>query len=160
MPSNYTGNPSSTQAPASAPGDAVDVVMALPVDGDLINGSAFAQAYKVAADWIAFLRNFKATFAHASGSGYNAITFGNFRILIEELAMDSTAPGVPIYTAHTFALPFATTLAVIPIPRSNLWVANIDNFTATAVTVWPAWIGLTAYNAPYPVRIVSIGLVA
>jgi len=56
MSSNYTGNPSSTQAPAAAPDPDNFPIAVLPADGDPDNAASVAQAYKVLADYIAWLK--------------------------------------------------------------------------------------------------------
>ena len=162
MPSNYDGNPTSTQAPASAPGDAVAVKMALPVDGDLRNVSSIYQSLKVAADWIAFLRDFKSTFTYTTHSATeHSIRIGNFRILIEEFEMDTVTPGAPVLTVHTFATAFGTTLAAIPIPQEHPSLAlAVGTLTTTTAAIIPQWLNGTTYDAPYGIRLISIGLVA
>lgn len=57
MASQYTGDPTATQAPSPTPGMGVYPIGNLPVDGDTLNASAFAQAYKVCLDYIAFLQS-------------------------------------------------------------------------------------------------------
>lgn len=57
MPSNYTGNPAATQAPAAAPGANVAPILALPVDADAFNSAAFYQEFKALADYVAWLNN-------------------------------------------------------------------------------------------------------
>lgn len=68
MPTNYTGNPTAVEAPASAPGPGVAPILALPADGEPVNAAAFAQAYKVCADYIAYLnlQSVNAMFGDAS----------------------------------------------------------------------------------------------
>jgi hypothetical protein len=56
MASQYTGNPTATQAPSPAPSFNADPIGNLPADGDTLNASSVAQAFKVPLDWIAFLR--------------------------------------------------------------------------------------------------------
>jgi hypothetical protein len=159
MPTEYDGNPTSAQSPALSPGDAVAVKMNLPVDGDLKNVSSIYQALKVAADWIAFLRNFKATFAHTSGSGWHALTLGNFRILIESFNLDSTSTE-PISTGHAHGATFATRLVSIPTRDNDQPLTmSVAYNTATSMIVHPRYDSVTG-DAPYPVTIVTIGLVA
>lgn len=58
MATQYDGNPTATQDPASAPGNAVAVKTNLPVDA--LNVSSIYQPFKVLADWIAWLRDNRA----------------------------------------------------------------------------------------------------
>jgi hypothetical protein len=55
MASNYTGSPTATQAPAAAPAPDGAPIGVLPADGDPPNAAAFAQAYKVCLDYLAWL---------------------------------------------------------------------------------------------------------
>jgi hypothetical protein len=55
MASNYTGDPTAVQAPASAPGVGVAPIVVLPDDPDAFNAAAFYQAYKTLADYTAFV---------------------------------------------------------------------------------------------------------
>ncbi len=55
MPTNYTGDPTATQAPAATPNPEGAPIVALPADGDPPNASTFAQAFKVVADFTAWL---------------------------------------------------------------------------------------------------------
>jgi hypothetical protein len=159
MPTQYDGNPTNVQSPAAAPGDVVAVKMNLAVDGDLMNVSSTYQPFKVLADWIAFLRDHKATFAHTSGSGWHALTFGNFRILIESFNLDSTSTE-PISTGHSHGATFATRLVSIPTRDNDQPLTmSVAYNTATSMIVHPRYDSVTG-DAPYPVTIVTIGLVA
>ncbi len=51
----YTGDPDSTQAPSGPPDGGAPPILNLPDDSDPPNGATFAQAYKVVADFIAWL---------------------------------------------------------------------------------------------------------
>jgi hypothetical protein len=55
MSTNYTGNPTATQSPASPPGPGVAPETVLPADGDPLNAASVAQAFKVLADYEAWL---------------------------------------------------------------------------------------------------------
>lgn len=55
MASNYTGSPTATQAPAAAPAPDGAPIGVLPADADPPNAAAFAQAYKVCLDYLAWL---------------------------------------------------------------------------------------------------------
>ena len=55
MSTNYTGNPTATQAPSPIPGAQAFPIAVLPADGDADNAASVAQAFKVLADNIAFL---------------------------------------------------------------------------------------------------------
>lgn len=55
MSTTYTGNSSNTQAPSPTPGPGVPPVVVLPADGDADNAASVAQAFKVLADFIAWL---------------------------------------------------------------------------------------------------------
>jgi hypothetical protein len=63
MSSNYDGNPSGVQSPASAPVAGSPPRLVLPADADAANAASIAQALKVVADYEAFLQN---PFANAS----------------------------------------------------------------------------------------------
>jgi hypothetical protein len=56
MPSNYTGNPTATQAPSPAPSLDADPIGALVADADAQAAASYIHPEKVALDWIAFLR--------------------------------------------------------------------------------------------------------
>lgn len=88
MPSNYTGDPTATQAPSPPPDPAVFPIVALPVDADPPNGSTFEQAYKVLADFIAWLM---APFAKASQWAVGIMTFRtaalHTRFLVDHLGL-------------------------------------------------------------------------
>lgn len=56
MPTNYPGDPTATEAPSVSPLDDNGITVALPADGDNENAATWAQAYKVLADFVAFLR--------------------------------------------------------------------------------------------------------
>ena len=55
MATNYTGNPGATQAPGPAPALGAAPIASLPADGDTLNVSSIAQAFKECLDFIAFL---------------------------------------------------------------------------------------------------------
>lgn len=55
MPSNYTGNPTATQAPSPQPGPGVVAVAVLPVDGDPRNAASVAQSLKMLTDGVTYL---------------------------------------------------------------------------------------------------------
>jgi hypothetical protein len=57
MSTNYTADPSATQAPASPPVAGAAPELVLPADGDPANAASIAQALKVVADYIAFLQS-------------------------------------------------------------------------------------------------------
>lgn len=67
MSSNYTGNPTATQAPGPQPAVQLLPVASLPADGDALSAASIAQAHKEAMDWIAFL----AQKASATGDDFN-----------------------------------------------------------------------------------------
>lgn len=56
MSSQYTGNPTATQSPAPTPALGNYPIEVLPADGDALNASSVAQAFKVCADFIAFIQ--------------------------------------------------------------------------------------------------------
>ncbi len=53
MATNYTGNPTATEAPSAAPGGGVYPIVVIPDDGDALNAASVAQGYKVLADFSA-----------------------------------------------------------------------------------------------------------
>jgi hypothetical protein len=55
VPTEYDGDPEATEAPSDPPEPEGTITLLLPVDDDDVDGSAFAQAYKVLADFIAWL---------------------------------------------------------------------------------------------------------
>lgn len=55
MPSNYTGNPTATESPASAPAFNTYPIFALPVDADALNSASTYQPWKSTADNVAYL---------------------------------------------------------------------------------------------------------
>lgn len=55
MPTVYPGNRTATQAPSAPPEPEGVITASLPADGDPPNASTFAQAFKVLADFIAWL---------------------------------------------------------------------------------------------------------
>ena len=57
MPSNYSGNPGSQQAPGDVPGPDSNMILALPNDGELHNVSSILQPFKELADWFVWLKN-------------------------------------------------------------------------------------------------------
>jgi hypothetical protein len=52
----YNGNPTATQSPSLAPGPGIYPTLDLPADSNPNNAATFAQAYKVLADFIAYLQ--------------------------------------------------------------------------------------------------------
>ena len=58
MSSNYTGNPTATQAPGAQPAEGVYPTLALPTDGDPNAASTFTQSFKECADYIAWLMSY------------------------------------------------------------------------------------------------------
>lgn len=81
MPTNYTGDKNATQAPGFQPFGGAHILIRLPVDGDNLNGSTFAQAFKALADYVDFAFN-----PQARGDG----TPGSF---VPEIIAYSTALG-------------------------------------------------------------------
>lgn len=57
MPTNYTGNPASSQSPSPNPGFGVAPIVRLPTDLDSLNADSVIQALKALADWTAWLTN-------------------------------------------------------------------------------------------------------
>lgn len=55
MPTDYVGDATATQVPSDPPGPEADVTVALPADGDPPNASTWEQAFKVLADFVAWL---------------------------------------------------------------------------------------------------------
>ena len=55
MPTNYTGNATAAESPSPAPGPGGVPIVALPADSDPPNAATFAQAYKILANFIAWL---------------------------------------------------------------------------------------------------------
>ena len=55
MSTNYTGVSTATQTPSSPPGPGVAPIVVLPSDGDADNAASVAQAFKVLADFIAWI---------------------------------------------------------------------------------------------------------
>jgi hypothetical protein len=89
MPSEYKGSPTASQAPSPAPSLGSDTdgdpVGNLPADGDTFNASAFIQGYKVALDWIAFLRRSITAISFANTTDtvtidHGSVTAGQLRI--------------------------------------------------------------------------------
>ncbi len=56
MSTNYTGNPTATQAPGPTPAPGNYPIVVIPVDGDALNSASIAQALKENADFIAYLQ--------------------------------------------------------------------------------------------------------
>ena len=58
MATNYTADPTASQAPSPAPSLAAGVlpILSVPADGDNLNASSVAQAFKTLADWTGFLK--------------------------------------------------------------------------------------------------------
>ncbi len=77
MPTNYTGNPSATQAPAPTPAAGSPPILALPVDGDALDVASIYQAHKAAADFIAFLQS---PFANGGAWSQDIMRFANARL--------------------------------------------------------------------------------
>src|SRR5580692_986650 len=55
MPANYTGNETATQSPSPPPGPQTPPIVVLPVAGDGDTAASVMQAFKVLADFIAWL---------------------------------------------------------------------------------------------------------
>lgn len=134
MPSQYTGNPTATQSPASAPGDAVDVILNLPVDGDTPNASSVYQMVKVLADWTAWFRDNRKTVFDttasgitASGTGAGSISYHNSQTLTSgattrktvrftvsiTLTAGAAVIGIALASPHAFATGAETVQATI-----------------------------------------------
>ncbi len=58
MSTNYTGDPTATQAPAPTPGANEEPIAVLPADGDPVNAASVAQAFKVLADYVAYVNSY------------------------------------------------------------------------------------------------------
>lgn len=69
MATTYTGNPTATQSPAAAPGVGVAPILSLPVDADPANVASIYQAFKVLADYVAYLTKFSSAGLFGNGSG-------------------------------------------------------------------------------------------
>lgn len=54
MPSNYTGNPTATQAPGPQPALGALPIASLPIDGDALTAASVAQSFKESLDFAAF----------------------------------------------------------------------------------------------------------
>ncbi len=57
MSTPYTGDPAATEPPASAPAARGYPIVSLPNDGDALNAASVAQAYKVLADYLAYIQD-------------------------------------------------------------------------------------------------------
>lgn len=57
MSTVYSGSATATQAPSDPPVDGTAPKVTLPADGDPLNAASVAQAFKVPADFLTFLRN-------------------------------------------------------------------------------------------------------
>jgi hypothetical protein len=57
MSSDYTGDPTATQAPSPPPGRAVEPIVRRPTDGDALSAASVEQDFKVLADFAAWLTN-------------------------------------------------------------------------------------------------------
>jgi hypothetical protein len=57
MPSNYTGNPSATQAPSPTPDAGSPPIVQTPSDGEPANAASVTQMVKVPADFIAWMQS-------------------------------------------------------------------------------------------------------
>ena len=55
MSSNYSGNPTATQAPSPQPAQGITPIAQLPSDGDSLNAASVAQAFKMLTDLGAYL---------------------------------------------------------------------------------------------------------
>jgi hypothetical protein len=108
MPSNYTGNPGSTQAPGPAPELGEVPIGALPLDSDTPNVSSILQPFKECLDWIAFLSvwadgvaaSIVAAIASALGTLSGVVATG-----VEVTTGDATISGGDM---HTFNFPGTT----------------------------------------------------
>lgn len=81
MSSNYTGNPTATQTPGSAPGSGVLPILVLPSDGDADNAASVAQAFRECADFIGWLTTQSLGSAFGDGSDGNVVFDGTTTIL-------------------------------------------------------------------------------
>ncbi len=54
MATSYTGDPTATRAPASAPSNGVAPIVVIPSDGDALNVASITQEIKVLADYVAY----------------------------------------------------------------------------------------------------------
>lgn len=68
MASTYTGNPTATQSPAAQPALGLFPAESLPADLDPANAASVLQAFKVVADYVAFLMKFYGVSPFESGS--------------------------------------------------------------------------------------------
>lgn len=104
---NYTGDPTATEAPSPPPTPGIAPILAMPVDGAPVNAATFAQAYKVLADFVAWLfspRALLAAWATAIMIYLNArlqrrfvidhMGFPGGNIVTWEEAWDKTAAGI------------------------------------------------------------------
>lgn len=81
MPVDYTGNPTATQAPAAVPAIGVAPITRLPVDGDADNAASILQAFKVLADYVAFLTDRPAWGPGGSGALGDATIAGTTHLI-------------------------------------------------------------------------------
>jgi len=125
MPSNYSGNPNTTQSPGVLPGTGSVPTAALPVDGEARNAASIAQPFKEAMDWIAWLATpFSVSTAYTSPtwgvktpSGANRFKLDHFglesygvtKIREHWLALDSAVAGTTLF--QNFALPWSCIIA-------------------------------------------------
>jgi hypothetical protein len=76
MATDYTGNPTATQAPASAPGPGVAPIVRIPADGDASNAASITQEIKALADYVAWLTKYSGGGVYGDGSDGTASVDG------------------------------------------------------------------------------------
>jgi hypothetical protein len=111
MPSNYFGNQTATQPPAVAPSLITPIELSIPVDGDTFNASAWLQAFKACADYIAYLQAklvtygvtlWDATVTYTAGIKVTSPSDGNtYRVMAGRVSNVGVDPAVdPIVWEH------------------------------------------------------------
>lgn len=94
MPSNYTGTPSATQAPAAAPGPNVAPILALPIDADSFNSASTYQQWKTLADYVAYLNNQALASVFGDGSDSDVVITVNTSLTRDMFYRNLTVSGV------------------------------------------------------------------
>lgn len=134
MSSNYTGNPTATEAPAAAPSPGTAPIIVLPSDGDAASAASVAQALKCLADYVAFLQSDVQRSHFTEEWMVSQTNFATAGLLTNQPSWSVTASGTPtgLSTATgTSAYP-SNTMKINPGTASSksLYVYSTQAFVA------------------------------
>lgn len=128
MSTQYTGNPTATQAPGPTPGNGNYPIVVLPADGDDLDAASVEQAWKESADFIAFLQQ-KMSFFTASRKKW----LGTSDAVLPTSGWVVGAGSVTGYYVYVATTPGAKLTFDIPLAYSTI---SYEKLTSVAVKLY------------------------